>query len=159
MGYLAKHHELSSELQRIVSETVLITLGVPVEHAPVSSCFDRELPIGIVHIVGGWNGAVSLAVTPRLGEQFSQKIFGTEAGHERSLVLEVVRELSNIVGGNLKSLLGERCALSSPKTGYLTPESVLPPESEVVEQLYFRCCQEQLAVTLSRSTTNLAFEM
>lgn len=147
--------EINQELVRIVSETVGLTLGMAVASSDSALRITKPAPVGTVHIVGGWNGAVSVAVDSELGAQFADVIFGSTDVDKETLTLEVVRELTNIIGGNVKSLLGAQCALSSPKTIFADPQSVLPPESTVVTALHFGCNGGQIEVTLSKSLIDL----
>lgn len=72
---------------------------------------------GEVHILGDWNGSIVLRFEEALPLHLVEKLYGEECRDIRDpRVDEVVRELVNMVGGNLKSLLGEKCILSVPKS-------------------------------------------
>ncbi len=78
----------------------------------------REQPermLGSVFISGSWHGAVSLHCSQSLARQAASKMFNLP---EESVDLELTRdalgELTNIVGGNVKSLLPSPSQLSVP---------------------------------------------
>jgi chemotaxis protein CheX len=99
-----------------------------------------------VHILGGWHGSVSIECEKALAEEMARKMF--ELG-EASIPPEdwhsVLKELTNITGGNIKGLLGAGCILSTPRAweGKDFLFSV-PDSSELLKQdftilgMYFR---------------------
>jgi chemotaxis protein CheX len=70
---------------------------------------------GVVHIEGAWNGSVSFECSAELARQAASIMFGlpleeTQAEHVR----EVVGEMANMAGGNVKTLVPEPSRLSVP---------------------------------------------
>ena len=82
------------------------------EHAPPENT--DEFFIGTVAITGAWTGKVLLRCHPALARSLAAAIFGAP---EDEVTLDVIQdalgELTNIVGGNLKSLIG-KCLLGLP---------------------------------------------
>jgi chemotaxis protein CheX len=70
---------------------------------------------GVVHIEGAWNGSVSFECSAKLPRQAASIVFGlpleqTAAEHVR----EVIGEMANMAGGNVKTLVPEPSRLSVP---------------------------------------------
>lgn len=73
--------------------------------------FVSEVTIG-----GSWKGALCLAMTQSLATRAAAVMFGVAdaevTSRQRS---DAVNELANMVGGNLKPMLGDRCILGIPR--------------------------------------------
>ena len=75
---------------------------------------DASGPVGaVVNIAGDFLGSVAFRCTDDDARNFSTKIFELD---EPELVRASLCELTNMVGGNLKCVLGDKCVLSTPKT-------------------------------------------
>lgn len=70
---------------------------------------------GIVTIHGAWSGDVEVRVTPELAVRLAREVLqlGGRPADEAD-VRDVVGEVANMIGGNLKALLPEPCRLSLP---------------------------------------------
>ncbi len=76
---------------------------------------DENILIGQVNISGGWDGQVRLHATAALGRATSAKMFAiTPESVQAQDQIDAIYELTNIIGGNIKSLLPEPCKLSLP---------------------------------------------
>ena len=69
-----------------------------------------------VHILGGWYGSVSIECEYSLAQdivctmfQIPNQTVASEDWHS------VLKELTNVTGGNIKGLLGDSCILSTPR--------------------------------------------
>lgn len=70
-----------------------------------------------IHILGDWLGSVVLRFSEPFALHLVESLFGDSCNSLQDVrVDEVIRELVNMIGGNLKSLLGESCILSVPKS-------------------------------------------
>ncbi len=70
-----------------------------------------------IHILGDWLGSVVLRFSKPLALHLVESLFGDACNNlQDERVDEVIRELVNMIGGNLKSLLGDSCILSVPKS-------------------------------------------
>lgn len=71
--------------------------------------------LGRVSISGHWQGAVTLWCSSALARRAAAAMFGKEvADAEDGEVRDALGELTNIVGGNFKTLLKGECSLSVP---------------------------------------------
>jgi CheY-specific phosphatase CheX len=84
-----------------------------------------------VTVTGPWNGAVVLTCSPSATEDLARAVL--QMGHDEvpddADVDDVLRELANILGGNVKSLLPGPSSLGLPETG--TPPAARPGSSTV----------------------------
>lgn len=78
---------------------------------------EPECPVGAsISIAGGWNGSLVLRVSRRLADDVAARLFATapDATVSDTDVLDVLGELVNVVGGNVKALLPGPNTLSLP---------------------------------------------
>lgn len=69
----------------------------------------------IIHLAGNWSGAVLLECSPELACQLTGRFLSIDApAAVDDMVRDVLGELANIIGGNLKSALAEGIRLSMP---------------------------------------------
>ncbi len=136
---------------RDVAETIWTTvlgLGIePAELPPAGS--DSHYFTGCVHLTGAWEGAVSVHFSEDLARRVSSLIFEidpTSATEED--IQDSVGELSNMTGGNLKSLLPPPCHLTLPTVTHGTDYSQTVPGGRLVNQIAFDCDGEPLVVSL-----------
>jgi len=104
-----------------------------------------------VHILGDWIGSVSIQSTAKLASIITQRLFAladTEPTLEQ--IHDAFRELTNMTGGNLKAVLGEKCILSVPKAVTAVGFSYEVPDAEEVTKLCFLCCDEPFVVRVHK---------
>lgn len=69
-----------------------------------------------VHILGGWNGSISIECEDKLAEEAARRMFRIDPDVvSNDDWHSVLKELANVTGGNIKSLLGIGCILSTPR--------------------------------------------
>jgi hypothetical protein len=102
-----------------------------------------------IDLRGDWNGTLSLSCDPALASRLAATLFGPERlDLGRSEWEDAIRELVNIVGGNLKSTLGPRCRLSIPLLIPLDPR----PSSEGEGRRTYRCDGALLMLRVSAAS-------
>ncbi|KQS66581.1 chemotaxis protein CheX [Modestobacter sp. Leaf380] len=84
-----------------------------------------------VTVTGPWNGAVVLTCSPSATDDLTRAVLQLRPDEEPEAedVDDVLRELANILGGNVKSLLPGPSVLGLPETG--TPPPARPGSSTV----------------------------
>jgi len=89
----------------------------------------RDFVLGKVTISGGWHGSVTLGCTPSLARHAAAAMFGKAAAEtEPDEIKDAFGELTNMVGGNFKTLLEGDCRLSVPNVvGTVPYGEVVPP--------------------------------
>jgi chemotaxis protein CheX len=118
-------------------------------------CKDSLLPrkehtlVGCVQITGAWEGAVALHCSAALARQAASIMFGMsleEATSEE--VQDALAELTNITGGNVKTLLPEPCMLSLPTVVEGNDYTFRVPGSVPASCIAFECEGQPFLVTL-----------
>jgi chemotaxis protein CheX len=98
----------------------------------------RDFVLGKVTISGNWRGSVTLGCSPSVARRAAAAMFGKEpAETDPGEIRDALGELTNMVGGNFKTLLKGDCRLSVPNVLDTVPYGeVVPPP---VEHLWFEC--------------------
>jgi chemotaxis protein CheX len=109
---VATYNHLIEEIANTVFATMLnLELMRIDEPAPP----DHDMLLATVHIAGEWTGSVVLALSPEMARvSASAMLMMPEAEVTSSDEQEVASEISNMIGGNLKSLLPGPSFLSLP---------------------------------------------
>ena len=91
-------------------------LGLEIEPSPSSAADGGREVCAAVQITGGWQGAFIIECPEASAVVFAAAMLGYEDGEEPSEpeVHDVVGELANMAGGNLKAIVGEESRLSLP---------------------------------------------
>ena len=154
----------SQSLNELLKQVVIDTLRTmanlefeTLDRLP-DSAFHNPGFAGQVHILGDWHGTVTLqcseALGPRLAEVMLPQVLPTQ-----DMMTDLIRELTNMIGGNLKAQLGTRCILSTPKAASVTTPQPLPPETSDIASIFFSCEGELLLVRILESTLDLGSEL
>jgi len=109
-------HEIDAAgVHQIVAEIWESMLGLPVEASDEACGGGREVRAA-VQITGGWEGAFIIECPEASAVAFTVAMLGYEAGEEPepSEVHDVVGELANMAGGNLKAIVAAESRLSLP---------------------------------------------
>ncbi len=102
------------DLASIMENIWVAILGMSIDVMDRDAPLD-ELITGCVHITGPWSGALLIECAPTAAKAVGAAMFAmdlTEVGD--SEMRDAIGELSNIAGGNFKSLLPMGCQLSLP---------------------------------------------
>lgn len=105
---------------------------------------------GCVHIMGAWEGSVSLLCPKKLAQQAAAIMFGIkedEANMEQ--VQDALGELTNMTGGNIKAVLPEPSYLSLPAVA-VTDFHMHIPGTELITTVNFTCNNQNFSVTVVR---------
>jgi chemotaxis protein CheX len=102
---------------------------------------------GCVQVTGAWQGAVVLRCATGIVDRAATIVFDTHAATQEQLH-DVLAELANMVGGNIKALMAEPSRLSLPTivdgASYLTRV----PGSHPVAEVTFECDGHRFLVTV-----------
>jgi chemotaxis protein CheX len=98
----------------------------------------RDFMLGRVTISGTWHGAVTLGCSPALARLAAAAMFGKPAAAaEPDEIRDALGELTNMVGGNFKTLLKGDCRLSVPNVTDAVPYGEVEPAPN--DHLWFEC--------------------
>lgn len=106
----------SDGVQQIVEEIWTSMLGMDVESAAAAVDDGGREICAAVQITGGWQGAFIIECPEASALAFTAAMLGYEDGDvpPEPEVHDVVGELANMAGGNLKAIVGEESRLSLP---------------------------------------------
>jgi len=142
---------LEEEISEITETTWSAMLGTEIQHTPARPFSSNGEPvfIGHVSISGAWEGQVFLHGTSVLARSAASKIFAiAEESVQDQDQIDAMYELTNIIAGNIKSLLPEPCQLSLPQ---VEQETEWEPETiggDRVSDVAFESEGQSLRVTL-----------
>ncbi len=107
----------TNELREAIVSVWTTMLGIDLERGEAIA-FDRVEPdymTGCIQITGAWQGAVTLDCSIGLARQIAAVMFGVEVFEtDPDQVSDALGEFTNIISGNIKSLLPEPSSLSLP---------------------------------------------
>lgn len=142
--------EVSVEILTQIVQSVFITMmdiEVRLCDAPWKSTGDRMT--SIVYLTGDWNGAVILECHPRQACHFAGKILCMDTPETADDdVRDVLGELTNMIGGNMKSGMSIGIRLSMPSVMNGSDYDLRICGSEVQERLAFQCDDGNFWVTV-----------
>jgi chemotaxis protein CheX len=105
-----------------------------------------------VHLAGDWNGAVLIECDRRQACQFAARFLGLALPEcVDDVVRDVLGELINMIGGNIKSVLTRGIQLSMPMVVDGSDYCLRICGANVRERLAFRCTEGPFWVTVMRS--------
>jgi chemotaxis protein CheX len=127
--------------------------GMPVEAAPREGALDGgDVAVGRVEVTGGWRGWVLLACPTRLARTAAAAMFERPAETlTDGEVADALGELTNMVGGNLKSVLPGPSRLSMPAVTVGAPALDPLPGGVLVNAVTLACDGLPLTVSVWRA--------
>jgi chemotaxis protein CheX len=142
--------EVSVELLSQIVESVFMTmmsLEVSLSDAPWNPTGDRLT--SFVHLTGDWNGAVLLDCNPRQACQFAGRILAMDPPDAvDDDVRDVLGELANMIGGNMKCGMATGVRLSMPTVMEGHAYDMRICGSQVLERVAFHCADGHFWVTV-----------
>jgi chemotaxis protein CheX len=105
--------------------------------------------VSAVYLAGDWNGAVLLECDQSQACRFAGRFLSINTPEEvDDDVFDVLGELANMIGGNLKSLWGAGIRLSMPSVVDGTNYNLRIVGAKVLEQLTFECDEGLFWITV-----------
>jgi chemotaxis protein CheX len=127
-------------LGQIVQSVFATMMGLDVfpSDVPFHSHCDRLT--SFVHLTGGWNGAVMLDCNSKQARQFAGRILSMDPPDSvDDDVRDVLGELANMIGGNMKCAMVPGVRLSMPTVMQGNDYDMRICGSATTERLAFRC--------------------
>jgi chemotaxis protein CheX len=142
--------EVSVELLAQIVESVFTTmmdLEVSPSDAPWNPSGDRLT--STVYLTGEWNGAVLFDCNPRQACQFAGRILSMDPpAIVDDDVRDVLGELANMIGGNMKCGMTTGVSLSMPTVMEGRDYDMRICGSQVLERIAFQCADGHFWVTV-----------
>ena len=142
--------EVSLELLAEIVETVFMTMmSLEVSSSDVPWSHKGERLSSCVHLTGDWNGVVVLECNSRQACQFAGRILAMDAPETvDDDVRDVLGELANMIGGNMKSGMATGVRLSMPTVMEGRDYDMRICGSQVLERIAFQCADGHFWVTV-----------
>ena len=138
-----------AEIAAQVWESFLGLTLVPTGAPPARPADDEVVMTGVVGITGAWQGSVVLRCSLDHATAAAEAMFAAEPGTlGADEVADALGELTNMVGGNVKSLLPEPCALSIPSVSGGTGHTVFFHAARPVLEVGLACGDAPVLVTV-----------
>ena len=142
--------EIVSELTRVIWSTML---GLDVVERGESA--EPAAFVTSVDISGSWEGTVSISFTRSLAERVTAAmLMSGSAAATPAEVNDVMAELANMVGGNVKGLFPDPCQLSLPRVEVACADAEGPPHGG--SRAWFDCDGHPFCVTVSERGQSVA---
>jgi chemotaxis protein CheX len=142
--------EASVEMLVQIVESVFMTmmnLDVSPSDASWSPAGDRLT--SFVHLTGDWNGAVLFDCNPRQACQFAGRILSMDPPDiVDDDVRDVLGELANMIGGNMKCCMPAGVQLSMPTVMEGRDYDMRICGSQILERVAFQCAEGHFWVTV-----------
>ncbi len=104
---------------------------------------------GCVHVSGEWNGSVFVEVPAELAAAAAEAMFGAEPGTlPDDEVSDALGELTNMIGGNIKSLLPAPSKLSTPSVACGEGYTVRVPGAVLLDRVALVCAAGPLFISI-----------
>jgi CheY-specific phosphatase CheX len=130
----------SAKLNEIAERVWSMVLGLSLKPAKCDPgrAEASAFVLGRVTISGTWQGSVTLGCSPALARRAAGAMFGKPpAEADPGDIRDALGELTNMVGGNFKTLLKGDCRLSVPDVVDVVPYAEVEPAP--VEHQWFEC--------------------
>jgi chemotaxis protein CheX len=145
------YREELGQIAQMVWESMLRLPLVPAEPTGPG---DEPVLVAAIRFKGAWHGEVAATVGQGLARRIAGAMLETlpEALGDED-VHDALREMINMVGGNLKALLPPPCQLSLPQVVAVPDNHVASTGLAVDESLHFECEERLFEIALRASPT------
>jgi chemotaxis protein CheX len=120
--------------------TGMLGFGLVRTHADTLPVPGEARFIGTVHITGAWSGSVVVECPEQFGRIVAASMFCSEPDDVTDdELVDVIGELANMIGGNVKALLDGDSLLSLPTVVRGSDFRVIVPGTHLARSLSFEC--------------------
>jgi chemotaxis protein CheX len=146
-----------SELAQIVEYVfrTMVCLEVSESESVLDSLANRLT--ATIHLAGDWNGVLALECDRKQACAFAARFLSTEKPETvDDVVRDVLGELANMIGGNLKCVLAGGLRLSMPSVVDGPDHSLRVCRAGTRERLVFECAEGVFSVAVLREERQTA---
>ncbi len=139
----------SDELQQIVLSVFETMMGLEAYESGAPWQPTALWWTAAVYLTGDWNGAVLVECDQEQARQFATRFLSIEPCEAvEEVVRDVLGELANMIGGNLKSVVMPGIQLSMPSTVHGSDYSVRICGATIRRRMAFECVNGPFWVTI-----------
>ena len=140
---------LPSQLTQIVVSVFEAMLGLQASESETPWFFSGDRLTSVVHLAGDWNGAVLVECDRGQACRFAGRFLTMEPPQTvDDVVRDVLGELANMIGGNLKPVLPRGIRLSMPSVVDGCDYSLRVCGAKVQQRLGFECVEGLFWITV-----------
>jgi chemotaxis protein CheX len=133
---------LTGALAQIVESVFETMMSLEVDECGTPWFPGGDRLTSVLHLAGDWNGAVLLECDRRQASRFAGRFLSIDPPDTvDDVVRDVLGELANMIGGNLKCVLTPGIRLSMPSIVDGSDYSLRVCGAEVPERLAFQCAE------------------
>lgn len=133
--------ECEEEIRQFVTDiwSTFLNMKVAPTEIPFKPKGNGNTLAGCVQITGEWQGSVTLYAPKEIGKKIAATMYGLgEAEVVDKQVQDVIGEITNVLAGNIKSILPAPCSISLPCVA-ITDFNLHHPGSEMLTAVNFDC--------------------
>ena len=134
----------------VTQEVWSALLGLELAPDPAAAAVPSPSITGCVQITGEWEGAVLLCCSEQFARTATEAMFMTDEVTDDDII-DAVGELTNMVGGNIKSLLPGPSQLSVPSVASGEKYTVHVPGTSLLHELVLGCGEDPISVSIWHS--------
>jgi chemotaxis protein CheX len=136
-------------LEEIVQSVFITMMGLEVSPSATSTTPPGKRLTSFVQLTGEWNGAVMLECSEQQACQFAGRILAMDAPEDvDDDVRDMLGELANMIGGNMKSGMATGIRLSMPTVMDGSDYDLRVCGAKVKNKLAFDCADGKFWVTV-----------
>jgi chemotaxis protein CheX len=140
---------LPSELAQIAESVLGTMMSLEVGECGTPWFPSADRLTAAIHLAGDWNGAVLLECDRGQACRFAGRFLSTDPAETvDDVVRDVLGELVNMIGGNLKCVLTRGIRLSMPSVVDGSDYSLRVCGAEISERLAFQCAEGPFWITV-----------
>ena len=138
-----------NQLAQIVNSVFGSMMGLEASECDSQWFPEEDRITAAVHLAGDWNGAVLVECSREQACRFASRFLSIEPPETvDDMVRDVLGELANMIGGNLKCLLTPGIQLSMPSVVNGSDYAFRICGAEIRQRLAFQCAEGQFWVTI-----------
>ena len=133
--------ECEAEISQFVADiwSTFLNKKVSVTDKPFKPEGKNNTLAGCVQIAGEWQGTVTLYAPRELSKKIAAVIYGLdETEVDTKQTQDIIGEITNIIAGNIKSILPVPCSISLPSVA-ITDYDLHHPGSQTLTAVNFTC--------------------
>lgn len=149
----------SARLQQTVIDTWAAMFDLPLERLdqPIPHFQRQNFLTAVVQIAGEWVGAVTLDFSPELARRLTASTLEcAPALVNIDQMRDVLGEVANVIGGNVKQVLPVNSVLSLPTLVFRLDYRMYMPDADPLQRVTFKCDGELLQATVFHVATSTA---
>lgn len=147
---------LPNELTQIVEGVYVTMMGLDPAKGMVPWFPSTDRLTSAVHLGGDWNGVLLVECDKEQACRYAGRFLSMDPpGTVDDVVRDVLGELANMIGGNLKCVLSRGIRLSMPTVVDGSDYGLRVCRSEVRERLAFQCAEGPFWVTVLANECSL----